>query len=183
MSRKTLLTADELELMPDDDSVRTELDEGELISMPPAGWDHGDSETEILAILRNYVRKHRLGKVLSGDTGFRLRDDTVRSPDVAFVKQERVAELKSKGFAKGAPDLAVEIFSPTDSVAQLMRKVKQYLAAGCHTVWIVYPETQEVHVLESTGADRLLRGEDVLEAPELLPGFTVRVADFFETDL
>jgi Uma2 family endonuclease len=182
MSRKTLLTADELELMPDDDSVRTELDEGALISMPPAGWDHGDSETEILAILRNYVKKHRLGKVLSGDTGFRLRDDTVRSPDIAFVRQERVAALQSKGFARGAPDLAVEIFSPSDSVAQLMRKVKQYFAAGCHTVWIVYPETQEVHVIEASGADRLLRREDTLEAPELLPGFSIRAGEFFETD-
>ncbi len=182
MSRKTLLTADELELMPDDDSVRTELDEGELISMPPAGWDHGDSEIEIGRILSNYVKKHRLGKVLSGDTGFRLREDTVRSPDVAFVRRARVAALKSKGFAKGAPDLAVEIFSPSDSVAQLMRKVKQYFAAGCHTVWIVYPEAQEVHVLEASGADRLLRGEDVLEAAELLPGFSVRVGEFFESE-
>jgi Uma2 family endonuclease len=180
MRRKTLLTADELELMPDDDSVQTELDEGELITMPPAGEEQGGCEVEITAILRNYVKHHRLGRVYSGDTGFRLAPDTVRAPDVAFVRTDRVAAIRSKGFAKGAPDLAVEIFSPSDNVRQLMRKVKQYFAAGTHTVWIVYPDRQEVQLLESTGADRLLRAGDSIEAPELLPGFSVPIAEFFE---
>ena len=179
MSTKTLLTADELEQMPDDDSVQTELDEGELITMPPAGEDHGNCEVEIASILRNHVKQHRLGRVYAGDTGFRLSDGTVRAPDVAFVRQERLEALKSKGFAKGAPDLAVEIFSPSDSVPQLMRKVKQYFAAGCHTVWIVYPDAREIHVLEAAGADRILRDDDLMEAPELLPGFSVPIAEFF----
>ena len=179
MSTKTLLTADELEQMPDDDSVQTELDEGELITMPPAGEDHGNCEVEIASILRNHVKQHRLGRVYAGDTGFRLSDGTVRAPDVAFVRQERLEALKSKGFAKGAPDLAVEIFSPSDSVPQLMRKVKQYFAAGCHTVWIVYPDAREIHVLEAAGADRILRDDDLVEAPELLPGFSVPIAEFF----
>lgn len=180
MATKTLLTADELERMPSDDCVRTELDEGELITMPPEGWDHGSSEMNIGTILNNFVRKHRLGKVLSSDTGFRLNDGTVRSPDISFVRAERVPTLEGVGFAKGVPDLAVEIFSPTDSVPQLMRKVRQYFTAGCHTVWIVYPETKEIHVLEATGADRLLHLDDIVEAPDLLPGFSVPVAEFFE---
>ena len=61
-----------------------------------------------------------------------------------------------------------------------MRKVKQYFAAGCHTVWIVYPDASEIHALEAGGADRLLSIGDVVEAPELLPGFSVPVAQFFE---
>ena len=180
MSTKTLLTADELEQMPDDDSVRTELDEGELITMPRTGLDHGYFETAIASILRDYVKRNRLGRVYSGDTGFRLSSGTVRAPDVAFVRQERLEALKSKGFAKGAPDLAVEIFSPSDSVPQLMRKVKQYFAAGCHTVWIVYPDAREIHSLEASGSDRILGDADLMEAPELLPGFSVPVAEFFE---
>jgi Uma2 family endonuclease len=180
MSTKTLLTADELEQMPDDDSVQVELDEGELITMPPVGLEHADYENNIGSILRIFVRKHRLGKVYSGDGGFRLRNDTVRAPDVAFVRQERVQAVHQRGFGTGTPDLAVEIFSPSDSVRQLMRKVKQYFAAGCHTVWIVYPEQREVNVLEATGADRLLQGNDLIEAPELLPGFWVPGAELFE---
>lgn len=86
MSSKTLLTADELEQMPDDDSVQIELDEGELIRMPPAGMDHGDCGIEIAYVLKDYVKKHDLGKVYNADTGFKLSDDTVRAPDVAFVR-------------------------------------------------------------------------------------------------
>jgi Uma2 family endonuclease len=180
MSTKTLLTADELERMPDDDSVQTELDEGELITMPPAGEDHGYYGVEIALLLGNYVKQHKLGRVYGADTGFRLRSDTVRAPDVAFVRRERVESIRSKGFAKGVPDLAVEIFSPSDNVRQLMRKVKQYFAAGCHTVWIVYPERREVNVLEASGSDRLLTVSDTLEAPDLLPGFSLTVAALFE---
>jgi Uma2 family endonuclease len=180
MSSKTLLTADELERMPDDDSVQIELDEGELITMPPAGMDHGDCGLEIGSRLRAFVKQHGLGKVYATDTGFKLSEDTVRAPDVAFVRKERVPQVHRKGFGKGAPDLAVEVFSPSDNVRQLMRKVKQYFAAGCHTVWIVYPDRREVQVLEAAGADRLLRAGDTLTAPELLPGFSARVADFFE---
>ncbi len=180
MSSKTLLTADELERMPDDDSVQIELDEGELITMPPAGEEHGGCSNEIAWLLTDFVKQHRLGKVYGAETGFRLGDDTVRSPDVAFVRQARVEALKSRGFAKGAPDLAVEIFSPSDNVRQLMRKVKQYFAAGCDTVWIVYPEQREVQALDAHGGDRLLRIGDMIDAPELLPGFSVPVAQFFE---
>jgi Uma2 family endonuclease len=180
MSRKTLLTADELEQIPEDDSVQIELDEGELITMPPMSLDHAYYESEFASILRAYVKKHRLGRVYTGDPGFRLNDHTVRAPDIAFVRQERLTEMEGKGFAKGAPDLAVEIFSPSDSVPQLMRKVKQYFAAGCHTVWIVYPESREIHILEAGGADRLLRGQDLVEAQALFPGFSVPVDGFFE---
>ena len=179
MSSKTLLTADELEQMPDDDSVLIELDEGELIRMPPAGMEHGECGIEIAYLLKDYVKKHDLGKVYGAETGFKLSDDTVRAPDVAFVRKERLAAVHRKGFGKGAPDLAVEIFSPSDSVRQLMRKVKQYFAAGCHTVWIVYPERREIQVLEATGADRLLRAGDSLDAPELLPGFSAPVEPIF----
>src|ERR1041384_6253429 len=107
MTTKTLLTADELERMPDDDSVHTELDEGELITMPAAGWDHGDVGLNIGASLRNYVKKHKLGRVVNAGTGFKLSPDTVRAPGIAFVRQDRVEAVRSTGFARGAPDPAV----------------------------------------------------------------------------
>jgi Uma2 family endonuclease len=147
--------------------------------MPPAGIQHGYRGIKIARLLGNCAEEHDLGKVYGADTGFKLSDDTVRAPDVAFVRKERLATVHRKGFGNGAPDLAVEIFSPSDNVRQLMRKVKQYVAAGCHTVWIVYPEHREIQVLEATGADRLLRAGDNLEAPELLPGFSAPVQPIF----
>jgi Uma2 family endonuclease len=174
------MTADELELLPTDDSMQCELDEGELIRFPFNGEAHGLCGAEIAGIVSDFVISKRLGRAYASGTGFRLRDDTVRAPDFAFVRQDRVDAIKSKGFAKGAPDLAVEIFSPSDSVRQLMRKVKQYFAAGCHTVWIVYPERREVQVLDAQGTDRLLCIGDTIEAPELLPGFSEPIDHFFE---
>ena len=179
MIAKTLLTADDLARMPDDASVQIELDEGELITMPPAGFEHGECENQIMFLLTQHVRKNKLGKVVTGDTGFRLNDRTVFAPDVAFVRKERVEALRSKSFANGAPDLAVEIFSPSDGIRQTTRKVKQYLAAGCHTVWVVYPGNETVVVFEASGAERTLHAGDVLEAPDLLPGFSVKVAELF----
>jgi Uma2 family endonuclease len=178
MSTKTLLTAAELEQMPDDDSVQLELDEGELITMPPAGWRHTRCEARIVRILEVFSSANKLGGVSTGDGGFRLRDDTVRAPDVAFVRQERIRQVR--GYFPGAPDLAVEILSPSDTFRQLMRKVKQYFAAGTHTVWIVDPDRKEVQVLDATGTDRLLQNDDLLEAPELLPGFSTPISEFFE---
>ena len=180
MSTKTLLTADELERMPDDDSVQLELDEGELITMPPAGGEHGYREGEIHSVLRSFVRKNKLGRVYTGDTGFRLSDDIVRSPDVAFVRRDRVPAVHSSGFCKGAPDFAIEIRSPHESFRQLMRKIKQYLAAGTHTVWVFDSDRREVDVFEASGAERTLTARQVLKAPELLPGFSIRVSELFE---
>ncbi|HEY1759932.1 MAG TPA: Uma2 family endonuclease [Bryobacteraceae bacterium] len=180
MATKTLLTADDLARMPDDDSVQIELDEGELITMPPAGEEHGHVEADLLVLMSNFVRKHKLGRVYGGDTGFRLNDRTVFAPDVAFVRKARVDAIRSKSFANGAPDLAVEVFSPSDGPRQTTSKVKRYLDLGTHTVWVVYPKNQKVEVFEASGAKRTLHGNDLLEAPDLLPGFSVKVADLFD---
>jgi Uma2 family endonuclease len=178
---KTLLTADELEKWPDDDSVRIELDEGELIEMAPASEEHGGIENEIGSILRNFVKEQKLGKVYSSSAGFKLKPDTMRAPDVSFVRESRRSEVKSRGFGKGAPDLVVEIFSLSDSVRQLKRKIKQYFDAGTHTVWIVYPESREVNVIDASGADRVLGTGESIDCPELLPGFSVKIDEFFES--
>jgi Uma2 family endonuclease len=179
MITKTLLTADDLARMPDDASVQIELDEGELITMPPAGEEHGYVGMNLALLLGNFVKSKKLGRVYGADTGFRLSDRTVLAPDVAFVRQERLESVRSKSFAKGAPDLAVEIFSPSDGIRQSTRKVRQYLAAGCHTVWVVYPKSEKVVVFEASGAERTLHAGDLLEAPDLLPGFSVKVAELF----
>ena len=181
MDRKTLLTARDLELMPGDDSVRLELIEGKLISMPPAGADHGYLGLEIGAELRNFVKSHKLGKTYGSDAGFRLSEDTVLSPDAAFVCQDRVALVHRRGFANGAPDLAVEVVSPSNTVPELLRKIRLYFKAGCRTVWVIDRDRSEVQVFEASGADRTLRSGDLLECPELLPGFSLPIAELFES--
>src|SRR5205085_1476505 len=130
MTRKTLLTARDLELMPDDGSVQRELWEGELVTMAPASEDHGYCEGEIYARVHSFVSRNRLGRVYPADTGFRLRDDTVLAPDVAFVRKERVPQVRSRSYANGAPDLAVEVLSPSNTRTEMARKIRLYLDNG-----------------------------------------------------
>jgi Uma2 family endonuclease len=181
MDRRTLLTAKDLEQMPEDDSVRLELLEGELITMPPAGGDHGYLGLEIGAELRSFVKPRKLGRVYGSDAGFRLNEDTVLAPDASFVRQDRVEAVHRRGFNNGAPDLAVEVVSPSNTLPELMRKIRQYFKAGCHTVWMLDHDRREVQVFEASGNDRTLRPGDSLECPELLPGFSLPVTELFES--
>jgi Uma2 family endonuclease len=175
---KTLLTADELEKLPDDDSVRIELDEGELIEMPPGGFRHSRIGIRIATRLSIFAEQNKLGCVCGPDSGYRLSDNTVRAPDVSFVRQERVVDTER--YFPGTPDLAVEVLSPSDRIRQLRRKVRQYFDAGTHTVWIVYPNTREVEVRTAAGEERVLAMGDTIECPELLPGFSVKIDEFFD---
>ena len=175
-----MLTIDELERLPNDEDMRLELDEGELIKMPPAGLEHGGIEGRIFYRLYKYLKENPVGEVFPSDTGFVLGESTLRSPDVAFIRKDRLPAGRHTGFFKGAPDLCVEVVSPSESGPQLMRKVRQYLKAGAHTVWLVYPATREVYTCDAEGSDRILRGDEILDAPDLLPGFVVRVSELFE---
>ena len=178
MATKTILTLEQFERLPDDDK-RHELDEGELLSMSPAKLRHGELQAGICGLLLEFVRRHSLGKIVT-EVGFVLSKEpaTVRAPDVALIRAGRTTA--PTGFVQGPPDLAVEIVSPSDTASELARKVKQYIRAGTHTVWVVYPEEKQVHVFDPSGAARILEADQTLSAPDLLPGFSVPVNTLFE---
>ncbi len=182
MATKTLLTIAEFERLPDEDGVRYELDEGELIRMTFPTPRHNDLVGSIYVLLREHVKSHSLGKVLPSDTGFVLSGDpdTLRGPDVCFVSEPRASGLDMDRNIEGAPDLAVEVVSPSDSAQDLNKKVKQYFAAGCRMVWVVYPVTRDVAVHQADGSSHQVSGKQELTAPDLLPGFAVPVSTLFE---
>jgi Uma2 family endonuclease len=180
MGVKTMLTIEELGRLPNDEDLRLELDEGELIKTPPEGLEHGGIKAVILYRLCKYVKENPIGKVFPSDTGFVLGEGTLRSPGLAFVRKDRLPAVRQTGFFRGAPDLCVEVVSPSESGPQLMRKVRQYLKAGARTVWLVYPATREVYTCDAMGGDRILREDEILDAPDLLPGFAVRISELFE---
>ena len=179
MATKTLMTLEEFERLPSDDGVIYELDEGELVSMTFPMPKHALVQQALLLELGNYLKHKPAGRVLAG-TWYLLSADppTLRGPDVGFVRADRKIDPEAR--IQGAPDLAVEIVSPNDTASALLRKVQQYLASGAHTVWVVYPDNAQVHVFESGGQTRVLKGEDVLTEPDLLPGFSLPVAALFE---
>ena len=182
MSTKTILTLEQFERLPDDD-MQHELDEGELVIMPPPKPIHGLLQAKIAHLIREYVEKHSLGKVFT-EVGFVLKRQpwTVRAPDVSFLRASRAERIEPREYIPGAPDLAIEVVSDSDTARQIMRKVSQYLRAGGRIVWVIYPDLQQVHVYESGGATRVLQPHQSLEVPDLLAGFSLGIQELF-TDL
>src|SRR2546421_8543374 len=121
------ITADELLAMGD--IGRCELVRGEIVRMPPAGAEHGDVALEIAFRIKAHVKANQLGKVYAAETGFTIaRDpDTTRGADVAFVRKDRVPPGRLRGFFPGAPDLAVEVVSPSDRLTEVAAKVDEWL--------------------------------------------------------
>jgi Uma2 family endonuclease len=179
--QEQLLTAEEFFSMPDDGN-RYELVQGRLVCMAAAGGLHGKIASRVDHRLRDFIEAHGLGEVCTAETGFRLAQnpDTVRAPDVAFVARARIpAAGVPEGFWPFAPDLAVEVVSPSDRFDEVMSKVQEYLNAGTRLVWVLHPRTQTVMVYHATGEAQLLRGQDELSGADVLPGFRCRGDELF----
>lgn len=177
----TRITAEQLEQWPES-GERLELVRGRVETMAPAGFEHGLVATALVHILRAFVIERRLGAVVSAETGFVIAHDpdTVRAPDVAFVTADRVTTQKRpSGYFVGAPDLAVEVVSPTDTNDAVEAKVLDYLDAGTRQVWVVSPRHRTLQVVESRQSSRILGPDDTLDGGDLLPGFSLRVGEIF----
>ena len=184
-AQKTLVTA---ELLPglssrlSSEGKRTELVEGELVVMGPAGGRHGRIANIISYFLTQFSRDRQWGLVFAAETGFLLRraPDTVRAPDVAFVSSERLGTGEAPaGFLELAPDLAVEVVSPSDSAADVQGQVEDWLGAGTQLVWVVYPDTRSVTVYRSLHEVEVLSEPAALDGAPVLTDFAVPVGDLF----
>lgn len=174
-----LMTADELLMLPDD-GQHYELIDGVLHTMSPPGERHGEIGLALGVLLANSVREHRLGRVY-GEVGYRLRrnPDTVRAPDASFVARARLqGPVGGPKYFEGAPDLAVEVLSPLDSVRETVQKFEQYFAAGCRLGWLIDPSREAAVIYRPPGvAVRTLGLDDVLDGEDVVPGFTCRLRD------
>jgi Uma2 family endonuclease len=176
-----LVTAEELLSLPDD-GFRYELVEGELRRMSPAGHNHGRIAMRLAVPLGKFVAENKLGEVYAAETGFKLKSnpDTVRAPDVSFIRRERVEEIgETEGFWLGAPDLAVEVNSPGDRIGEVEEKVQEWLSAGARSVWVVSPKLRVVTGYRSLTDISTLTEKDTLDGGEVVPGFQFPVAELF----
>ncbi|MBX6331527.1 MAG: Uma2 family endonuclease [Gemmatimonadaceae bacterium] len=157
-----------------------ELVRGELVVREPAGFEHSALVRAIAMRVQAYATEHGLGVTTVADGGYLLEEnpDTVRVPDVGFIRQERIAEQGiPSGFWHGSPDLAVEVLSPNDSKKATLRKGQSYLDAGTQIVWIADPLGRTVTVLRPDTAPAVLGPDDVADGGNALPGFRMRVAE------
>jgi Uma2 family endonuclease len=176
-----LITAEEFALMPDPpDGSLQELVKGVVITMPPPGAPHGRCCMKTGRRLDVFVEEKKLGHVLCNDTGFvtERAPDSVRGADVAFWSFERLPVLPN-GYIEIAPDLAVEVVSPTDHFVRLNRKIRQYLERGVRLIWVIDPEDRSVTVYRKGAPDEYLTENDTLSGGDVLPGFTVKVSELF----
>ena len=176
-----LMTADELLRLPRD-GQHHELVRGELRTMPPAGFEHGQHTSKLDRSLGDFVEAMNLGQVVVGDIGFRLTTapDTVRAPDVAFVSAERVrAAGRVTGYWPGAPDLVVEVISPNDLYTEVEEKVAEWLEHGARLVFVVNPRRRTVAVHRPDRPLRVLTIADTLDGEEIVPGWTLPLRELF----
>jgi Uma2 family endonuclease len=175
------VTAEELLKLPENHQ-RNELVKGILRSSPLAGFEHGVIVTTLSVLLDQHVREHRLGVVLGGGTGYHVATDpdTVRGADVSFVAAARLhATRRPVGFWRGAPDLAVEVASPDDTVNEGEQKVDDYLNAGCRMVWVVNPRRRTVTIYRPGAAPAIVGDTQELDGQDVVPGFRCRVSEIF----
>lgn len=179
MATKALLTVEDFMRPPDSvggSDVRYELVEGELFEIAPEVLFHNLVRDNVLIALLEYADEKNRGTAI-GMQHFHLFANTVRRPDVSFVRAGR--ELPLDSLPEGAPDLAVEVVSPANTPREIDQRISDYFAAGCRRVWMAYFEGREVYIHGLAGVTRRC-GDDLLEDAELLPEFSVKVSEFFE---
>src|SRR5215813_7926818 len=173
-----LLTVEQYAQLPEEETMRTELIEGEIVPMGDAKLLHELVKTNCAEILMEYVFRNPIAKVFF-ESIYKLGPRTGRIPDVSLLLKSRLAHLDKSGFLEGGPDLAFEVVS-SESAAFLERKINQLLSNGCRVFWVAYPEERTILVRRAQGSPQYLKEGDYLEEPELLPGFRVPVSRLFE---
>lgn len=181
MGTITKLTFEEYQQLPEPEGPRYELDEGTLVMLPSPTWWHNSIRDRVAERLRQFVKTHRVGHV-TVETEFRLAVNTARTPDVAFVTRETFKKIDiHRSPVDGAPDIAIEVLSPRNRTEDMVKKTRQYLDAGCRSVWIIDPAVPRVEIHSKAGV-RSFRDRDELKDEPILPGFSLPLPFIFAAE-
>ena len=159
---------------------RYELVDGELIDMDGAPR-HGIVAAELARFIGNHIKAANLPLCVGNATGFRINAYTLRFPDVHVTAWERMAAYdEAEGaFPHFAPDVAIEVASPTNTPAALARKTEEYFANGTQAVWIADPVPRTVAIRRPGQPEQVFGVGDLLSGEPEIPGFACAVADLF----
>jgi len=176
-------TEAELQALPDD-GYDYELVNGELVTSPKNNFQHENICCRLIVAMRTFAAARRLGVVLGGSAGCWMSNRNLRAPDVSFISKARLAEFgfkpSTKKFLPGAPDLAVEVLSPSDTRAEIDARLKDFFASGTQLAWIIDPDNERAEVCHSPIDRKLLGSGGLLDGEHLLPGFQFPIADLFK---
>jgi Uma2 family endonuclease len=177
-----VITAEQYRTMPPpEDGSKIELVRGELEPMCRPGFRHGLRQVRVASILDHYGRTHRHGRAVVETGVVTDRDpDTVRGPDVSYWSAERLPlDQEPEGYPDIAPDLAVEVLSPSNRMVRVREKMRELFERSVRMIWVVDPEDRTVTVYRSLNEGRVLHESATLQGEDMLPGFACPVADFF----
>lgn len=179
MSKRYMTESDLMNVA--DDSCRHELVAGVIVAEPFPTHGHDRTFRRVLRLLGDFAESHGLGEVF-GEAGYVLaRDpDTVRGPDLSFISRERLKDFDDARLFSGAPDLAVEILSPSNRRGEMHAKVADFLAAGARLVWVVDPKRKSVTTYRTLLSPRRFGVNDTLDGEDVLPGLMILVEAIFE---
>jgi Uma2 family endonuclease len=178
-TQKKPLTAEEFFLLPDPaDGSRQELVRGEVITMPPPGGLHGVTCSKVDRKIGVYIDNGPGGALVCNDTGIITGrgPDSVRGPDISYWAKERLTEVPV-GYIEIAPDMLVEVLSPSNTSKQIRAKLKEYFAKGVRLVWVIAPEDRTLTIYRTPDEGRVLHETATVAGEDVLPGFTCRVSD------
>ncbi|NER99816.1 MAG: Uma2 family endonuclease [Symploca sp. SIO1B1] len=182
MAALTTLTRKDLEkLQAEHPDYRMELVDGDITIMSPSGYESDEVAAAVTAKIWGWVRPRKLGRVTGSSAGFELPNSDVRAPDVSFVLAERMRRT-TRSFAELAPDLMVEVKSPTDSLSALRKKIQGFLSQGTKVGILINPEKHRIEIYRLGEEVMVLGDGDFLTIPDLLPGFEVAVSDLWSPE-
>jgi Uma2 family endonuclease len=174
-------TEEQLLALPDV-GHKIELVDGRL-TMAPAGFEHGNIGAFMVAKIELYARQHKLGLAFDSSTGFWMKSGNLRSPDASFVSAARLKGLTRlpTGFFQGSPDLAVEILSPSDRAGAMHERLLDYFETDTRLAWVINPAERSVLIYHGPTPDRLLNLSQSLDGEQIIPGFSLPLAEIFAT--
>jgi Uma2 family endonuclease len=160
--------------------------EGELLIMPPAGWETSDQNSEINMQLRLWAKRDGTGEVSESSGGFILPNGAMRSPDAAWVRRSRLAALtraQRAGFLPLCPDFVIELRSPSDSLRALQAKMEEYIENGARLGWLLDPKERRVYIYRPQRRVERLENPPSLSGDPELPGFVLDIRKIWESEL
>ncbi len=182
-SSKKVWTEEELQSLPDDGFIH-EVVNGELVMSPKNNFQHERICSRLLFALETFNRQHRLGVVLGSSAGFWMFNRNCRAPDISFIPKARLESLRfspsAKTFFPGAPDLAVEVISPSNTRAEMDERLRDFFASGTQIAWLINPDSGSVEVCRSLTQRRLIGPGGEVDGEHLLPGFRYPINDLFK---